>query len=345
LSWWRMDDGFLTHPKALAAGKDGRALFVAGGLYSAGEYTDGRIPAGSLALIAAAADVRPAATARRLVEVGLWHPPGHDCPRCAPCGPGEYVIHDYHDWNPTAEAELEKRRVRADAGRKGGQRSRPPSTKPEANRKQTLPPDRSKPGPNAEADEKLNGTPSPSPSLGDLPTQPTTVGTRPDPADWPGPDPPSPDQPQDPNTLLTAAATLLAVDEMNRRAALGELDNPEGYRRSRITPIRRENEPFWRLLADENPAVTAQQLAAATQQRNTPNASTNSTTSNPLSGQQQALHAATEAGTAKTRAIAAEPPDPETNAARAAALRDALRQQRTPDLGEPTNPTQETPNG
>lgn len=153
MAWAKLDDGFLTHPKALAAGKDGRALFIAGLIYAARELTDGRIARSALPLVAAAADVRGPSTALRLCEVGLWedHPDGG------------WVIHDYHDYNPTAEAELAKRKVRSDAGRKGGQRSKPrntPEAKPEANVQA-----------NGEAPEKQNGTPSPSPYPSDLRAQ------------------------------------------------------------------------------------------------------------------------------------------------------------------------------
>lgn len=39
VTWVKLDDGFLTHPKALTAGKGGRALWLAGLLFA------GRTPA------------------------------------------------------------------------------------------------------------------------------------------------------------------------------------------------------------------------------------------------------------------------------------------------------------
>ena len=149
MSWAKLDDGFFRHPKARAAGKDGRALFIAGLCWAASHLTDGFIAETDLGLIAAEAEVRPAPTARRLVEVGLWEPVD-----------GGWVIHDYLDYNPSAEAVREKRRKRAEAGRKGGLKSRPPRSRKQA-------PSEANPeanaSANASANGKRNGTPSPYP--------------------------------------------------------------------------------------------------------------------------------------------------------------------------------------
>jgi hypothetical protein len=74
VGWLRLDDGFFLHPKALAAGRDGRDVFLAAVCYSNQQQTDGVIPAHSLALVAGLAGVADAEqAASRLVEVGLWH--------------------------------------------------------------------------------------------------------------------------------------------------------------------------------------------------------------------------------------------------------------------------------
>ena len=111
MSWAKIDDQFFDHPKARAAGKDGRALFLAGLCWSAGNLTDGRIAKTDLPLVAAKAEVPATPTARRLVEVGLWEPAS-----------GGWLIHDYDRYNPSAEAVRAKRAARAEAGRRGGQR-------------------------------------------------------------------------------------------------------------------------------------------------------------------------------------------------------------------------------
>ena len=144
--WAKIDDQFFDHPKARAAGKDGRALFMAGLCWSAGQLTDGFIAITDLSLIAAKAGVRGAFTARELVNVGLWEKTI-----------GGWRIHDYADFNPSADVVMEIRQQRAKAGRRGGLRSRPPGSKREAN------PEANASG-FAEANGKQNGTPSPSPS-------------------------------------------------------------------------------------------------------------------------------------------------------------------------------------
>jgi hypothetical protein len=169
VTWAKLDDGFFRHPKARAVGKDGRALFAAGLCWCASHLTDGFIAAADLGLVAAEAEVRPKVTASRLVDVGLWHGPGHACVRCEPCPAGYWMVHDYLDYNPTAEAAKAKRLARAEAGRKGGLRSKPPGSKPEANAEAI-----------ASANGKQIGTPSPFPSPTDLHPPPTDVGTRPE---------------------------------------------------------------------------------------------------------------------------------------------------------------------
>lgn len=103
MTWVKLDDQFFRNPKAQAAGKEGRQLYVAGLCYCAGQLTDGRIIKPALPLVAAEAGVRPV-VARRLVEVGLW------VDRV-----DHYEIHDYLAYNPSAEQvkverEIAKRR-------------------------------------------------------------------------------------------------------------------------------------------------------------------------------------------------------------------------------------------
>ncbi len=74
MAWVKLDDGFYLHPKAIAAGRDGRDIFVTALCWSNQQMTDGVIPAHTLPLIAALAGVADYDTAAsRLVEVGLWH--------------------------------------------------------------------------------------------------------------------------------------------------------------------------------------------------------------------------------------------------------------------------------
>jgi hypothetical protein len=111
VTWFKIDDQWLRHPKTQALSKDAKLLWVAGGLHCASHLTDGVILKTSLRLIAAEADVRPTAVTE-LVKVGLWH----DLDEC-------YEIHQWLDYQPS-RAEVEARRehtqeVKSKAGRMG----------------------------------------------------------------------------------------------------------------------------------------------------------------------------------------------------------------------------------
>jgi hypothetical protein len=112
MTWVKIDDQWPNHPKARAAGKNGRALAVASWCWVAANLTDGFIATHDLPLLAAQAEVPAKPTARRLVEVGLWD----ECQ-------GGWLVHDYLDRNPSAEKVLAIREARAKAGSKGGTKS------------------------------------------------------------------------------------------------------------------------------------------------------------------------------------------------------------------------------
>lgn len=102
MSWAKVDDQFFSHPKARAAGKDGRALFLAGLCYCANHLTNGKIEKPAVALVLALADVRQLAV-KVLVSVGLWHDRGD-----------HYEVHDYLLYNPPAEKVLAERAAAAE---------------------------------------------------------------------------------------------------------------------------------------------------------------------------------------------------------------------------------------
>lgn len=120
MGWGKFDDAYPHHPKMLAAGADGLALDVAAVCYSNRYGTDGFIPEAMLPALFPPLK-SPAKVARKLVDVGRWE-----------LTDGGWLIHDFGDYNPTAAEVEERRQKRAAAGRKGGQRSKPPS-KREAN--------------------------------------------------------------------------------------------------------------------------------------------------------------------------------------------------------------------
>jgi hypothetical protein len=108
MTWVKLDDGFFRNRKARMAGKDGRALFLAGLCYCAGTLTDGYIDANDLPIIAAEAGVR-ASLSGSLVDVGLWK-----------TTEGGWTVNDYHLYNrPAASIRRER-----DEGRERAARSR-----------------------------------------------------------------------------------------------------------------------------------------------------------------------------------------------------------------------------
>lgn len=108
MTWVKLDDQFFLHPKAIAAGKDGRVLFLAGLCYCASQLTDGKIVTPTLKLLAATADVK-ISTARTLEQVGLWEEII-----------GGFQVHDYLVYNPSAAQVREARAKKAAAGALGG---------------------------------------------------------------------------------------------------------------------------------------------------------------------------------------------------------------------------------
>ena len=110
MPWIRLDDQIAHHKKFLAAGPMASWLWVCGQSYSARYLTDGFVP--SAALHSLGSVLNPKRYADKLVEVGLWE-----------CAEGGYRVHDYHDYQPTAEEVRHTREVRREAGREGGKRS------------------------------------------------------------------------------------------------------------------------------------------------------------------------------------------------------------------------------
>lgn len=102
MTWFRLDDTWLTHPKVQSAGLKGRALWVAGGLHCAQHLTDGRIAKTMVPALAALSGVGTGRKeAEHLVAVGLWIDQDD-----------AYLMHDWHDYQPSrfdVEAIKEKR--------------------------------------------------------------------------------------------------------------------------------------------------------------------------------------------------------------------------------------------
>lgn len=113
MSWVKIDDQFPYHRKVIAAGLEGRALYITALCYTAHQLTDGFIPESVmpvLEVLSGVANVKQ--TASKLLDVCLWDA----------CENG-YMIHDYLDYNPTKEEVIKTREARKDAGSYGGTRS------------------------------------------------------------------------------------------------------------------------------------------------------------------------------------------------------------------------------
>ena len=107
MGWVRLDDGFANHPKLVAVGATGMAMFVAGLCYCSRYLTDGFIPQAQVKLLI---NIRDSSNvAARLVGAGLWEP-----------AEGGFAVHDYLVYNPSRRDAEASRAARAEAGRRGG---------------------------------------------------------------------------------------------------------------------------------------------------------------------------------------------------------------------------------
>lgn len=126
MAWVKLDDSMPTHPKVMASGVDGYALDVAGISYCNRYSTDGFIASHVIGAVLPMLR-NPQKVAAKLVEVGRWSQVE-----------GGWLIHDYHDYQPTAEHQREVSQKRAEAGRIGGSKPKPKQNayRGEAERKQ-----------------------------------------------------------------------------------------------------------------------------------------------------------------------------------------------------------------
>ena len=103
-SWFRVDPGATFDKKVEAAGNEAFGAWTRAGAWSAGNLTDGFIPRSTAHKIATRR-VWEKAIVAKLVEDGA----------------DGYRIHDYLEWNPSADEVRSKSAKRAAAGRLGGQ--------------------------------------------------------------------------------------------------------------------------------------------------------------------------------------------------------------------------------
>jgi hypothetical protein len=92
VTWFRVDDGLHSHPKAFRAGTPALGLWVRAGSWSADQLTDGFVPDDIVRLYGTKA------MARRLVDAGLWEQ-----------REGGYQFHQWEQQQPTRDAVYDRR--------------------------------------------------------------------------------------------------------------------------------------------------------------------------------------------------------------------------------------------
>ncbi|QIS16602.1 hypothetical protein [Nocardia arthritidis] len=104
MPWFQVDDQLGFHPKTVAAGNAAMGLWVRAGSWSMQQLTEGFVPT------AIVRGLGTAAQAKKLVEVGLWA-----------AAEGGYQFHGWAERQLSKNEIEDRRRKRAEAGRKGGQ--------------------------------------------------------------------------------------------------------------------------------------------------------------------------------------------------------------------------------
>lgn len=105
MAWTKLDDRFWCNPKVMSLSDRAFRLYVTSLNWSVANLTDGVVPAAFLRL--SSMQSRNKVT-RELVESGLWdeHPNG------------EYLIHDFADYQPTRESESQRLQAQAERQRR-----------------------------------------------------------------------------------------------------------------------------------------------------------------------------------------------------------------------------------
>lgn len=102
--WFKVDDGFWSHPKVLELSDAAVALWVRAGSYCAKHMTDGEVKPRTIRLLAADRDA-----ATELVLAGLWDLDSD----------GVWWFHDWAEYQPSREETLAKREAKQDASAQG----------------------------------------------------------------------------------------------------------------------------------------------------------------------------------------------------------------------------------
>jgi hypothetical protein len=109
VTWFKVDDKWWSHPKAMHLSSGAMGLWVRCGAYCADHLTDGVIALRTIHTITPEGSVTVARWCAELVEAGLWHPT-----------PDGYEFHDWCDHQPTRD-QVDARRA-AEREKKARQR-------------------------------------------------------------------------------------------------------------------------------------------------------------------------------------------------------------------------------
>lgn len=101
MPWVKLSDDWYDDPKVIEAGDDGGWLWITALSWSARNLTDGMVPRRQLPRLTTLP--KPEALAARLVELGLFA-----------AVDGGWQVANYHDYQPTRDSVLAKRRTDAD---------------------------------------------------------------------------------------------------------------------------------------------------------------------------------------------------------------------------------------
>jgi hypothetical protein len=129
MSYLLLDDAYGGHQKISGLPVHAKWLHTCALLHCAEKLTDGVVTRHALQIVAATAEIRPGKHVQSLVARGLWDETEDG-----------WIIHDYLDHNPSAAEVKAKRKVRAEAGKRGGLASGLVRSKTEANASPTVEP-------------------------------------------------------------------------------------------------------------------------------------------------------------------------------------------------------------
>jgi hypothetical protein len=124
MTWFKVDDSFHSHPKAMAASLAALGLWAVAGSWSSDHLTDGFVPDHMIPLLSRGTSE----LVEELVAARLWKRTR-----------GGYLFHEWHSngdgtkRNPTKKEVVDNRTKRAEAGRKGGLASGKSRSKPRSN--------------------------------------------------------------------------------------------------------------------------------------------------------------------------------------------------------------------